>query len=190
MKRAGVKISILCAATAGAAAAFLWRRTTQQETARLATILNWRNGSAVADVGAGSGKLIMAAARRIGEKGQAWATDIDRKKLAGLRRKASRRGLKNLTVVEADENHSGLPNACCDSILLRGSYHHFTNPDAIARSLYAALRPGGTLVVVDFAPRRWLSLIAPVKRVPSNRGGHGIPRDILIGELTAAGFEV
>jgi len=29
-----------------------------------------------------------------------------------------------------------------------------------------------------------------VKGVPSNRGGHGIPKKILVEELTAAGFKL
>ena len=56
--------------------------------------------------------------------------------------------------------------------------------------LYQAVRPGGVVAVVDFPPRRWLTLFAPVKAVPANRGGHGIPMNILIQEMTAAGFEL
>jgi hypothetical protein len=55
--------------------------------------------------------------------------------------------------------------------------------------LYQAVRPGGIVAVVDFPPRHWLTLIAPVKGVPANRGGHGIPLEVLTQEMTAAGFE-
>ena len=57
-------------------------------------------------------------------------------------------------------------------------------------SLLRALKPGGELAVIDFPPRKGLSMSDPVKGVPANRGGHGIPQKILIGEMTAAGFAV
>jgi hypothetical protein len=53
-------------------------------------------------------------------------------------------------------------------------YHHFTNPASIDRSLYRALRAGGRLAIAGFPPKRLLSLIAPVKGVPSNRHGRGV----------------
>jgi SAM-dependent methyltransferase len=94
------------------------------------------------------------------------------------------------TAVRAGNGQSGLPAGCCDAALLRGSYHHITDPAAFTADLYHALRPGGTVAVLEFPPRRWLGAIAPVKGVPANRGGHGIPTDVLIREMTAAGFEV
>ena len=69
-------------------------------------------------------------------------------------------------------------------------YHHVTHPSEIDASLYTALKPGGLLAIIDFPPSKALGLIAPVKGVPRNRGGHGIPKQVLIEELTAAGFEV
>jgi predicted methyltransferase len=69
-------------------------------------------------------------------------------------------------------------------------YHHFTSPNEMDGSLLRSLRPGGLLAVIDFAPRKSLTESDPVKGVPSNRGGHGIPRKIVVEELTAAGFRL
>jgi predicted methyltransferase len=57
-------------------------------------------------------------------------------------------------------------------------------------SLLRSLKPGGLLAVIDFPPRKWLSDSDPVKGVPANRGGHGIPERVLIEELSSAGFKV
>jgi len=57
-------------------------------------------------------------------------------------------------------------------------------------SLLRSLKPGGELAVIDFPPRRGLSESDPVQGVPSNRGGHGIPEKILLGELRDAGFVI
>jgi ubiquinone/menaquinone biosynthesis C-methylase UbiE len=184
------KISVAGGVVAAGGAAYLWRRAMRHETEKLTSILGWRTGESVADVGAGSGHLTFAAARRVGPSGQVFATEVDPRKLTRIRQKASKLGLRNVSVLEAEEGGSGLPSGCCDAILLRVSYHHFTDPAAITGDLYRAARPGGVVAVVDFPPKRWLTLIAPVKGVPANRGGHGIPANVLIHEMTAAGFEV
>jgi len=83
-----------------------------------------------------------------------------------------------------------LPDNCCDEIVLRRVYHHFTAPQEMDASLLRSLKPGGELAVIDFPPRKWLSESDPVPGVPANRGGHGIPQKILIEEVNAAGFNV
>jgi hypothetical protein len=57
-------------------------------------------------------------------------------------------------------------------------------------SLLRSVKPGGEVAVIDFPPRKWLSESQPVKGVPANRGGHGIPQKVLIDEMTTAGFSV
>ena len=69
-------------------------------------------------------------------------------------------------------------------------YHHLTAPVEMDASLMRSLKSGGRLAVIDFPPRQSLSQSDPVKGVPQNRGGHGIPKKILVDELTSAGFIV
>ena len=57
-----------------------------------------------------------------------------------------------------------------------------------AITLLEAIRPGGRLAIIDFEPSWFLSTFFPVKAVPSDRGGHGIPPDVVVRELTRAGF--
>ncbi len=64
------------------------------------------------------------------------------------------------------------------------------HPAEIDASLFRALKPGGLLAVIDFPPSKTLGLIAPVKGVSKNRGGHGIPQKVLSEELATAGFQV
>jgi ubiquinone/menaquinone biosynthesis C-methylase UbiE len=160
------------------------------EIHRLEKAMNWKSGEVIADVGAGEGEIGFAAAVVVGESGKVYLTELDEAKVAALQKDVSRRKLKNVVVLPAAEKETKLPDNCCDAIVLRRVYHHFTAPAEMDASLMRSLRPGGLLAVIEFAPRKSLSVSDPVKGVPSNRGGHGIPQKILVEELTAAGFKL
>jgi len=162
----------------------------ESEIQRLAQVMNWKAGQVIADVGAGEGEIGFAAAAAVGETGKVYLTELDQDKLAVLQKDASRRSLKNVTVLAAAEKETKLPDSCCDAIILRRVYHHFTAPTEMDASLLHSLRPGGLLAVIEFPPRKSLTASDPVKGVPNNRGGHGIPKKILVEELTAAGFRL
>jgi ubiquinone/menaquinone biosynthesis C-methylase UbiE len=162
----------------------------ESEIQRLARMMNWKAGQVIADVGAGEGEIGFAAAGVVGESGKVYLTELDEEKFAALQKDAGRRKLKNVVIVAAAEKESKLPDNCCDAIILRRVYHHFTAPAEMDASLLRSLRQGGLLAVIEFAPRKSLTASDPVKGVPSNRGGHGIPKKILVEELTTAGFKL
>ncbi|HET6933145.1 MAG TPA: methyltransferase domain-containing protein [Candidatus Acidoferrum sp.] len=162
----------------------------ESEIQRLAKVMSWKAGQVIADVGAGEGEIGFAAAAAVGDTGKVFLTELDEAKVAALQKEATRRKLKNTLVVTAAEKETKLPDNCCDGIILRRVYHHFTAPKEMDASLMRSLHPGGLLAVIDFAPRKSLTESDPVKGVPSNRGGHGIPKKILIEELTGAGFKL
>src|SRR5258707_5420613 len=158
-----------------------------EEVARLAALMEWKPGTVAADIGAGEGEYTFAAVERVGAAGKVCATEIDAKKLAALRGEVAKRKLGNVIVVESEEADTNLPAGCCDAIFLRRVYHHLTKPAEFDAGLVRSLKTGGRLAIIDFAPRAWLG---PVKGVPSNWGGHGIPQKIVIEELSAAGWEM
>ncbi|HXH67145.1 MAG TPA: methyltransferase domain-containing protein [Candidatus Limnocylindrales bacterium] len=159
------------------------------EIQRLEKVMSWKTGQVIADVGAGEGEIGFAAATVVGESGRVYLTELDEDKVVRLRKAASGRKLKNVEVLAGAEKETKLPDNCCDAIILRRVYHHFTAPKEMDASLMHSLRPGGLLAVIEFAPRKSLSASDPVKGVPSNRGGHGIPKKILLEELIGAGFK-
>ena len=157
------------------------------EIKRLATLMDWKNGAIVADIGAGDGRYAFAAIDQLGPAGKIFATEIDNQKLADLQAQVKKRNLQNVVVLESKEADTNLPTACCDAIYLRRVYHHLTKPVEFDLALLRSLKSGGRLAIVDFAPRSGLDR---VEGVPANRGGHGIPQKIVIEELTAAGLQL
>jgi len=150
--------------------------------------MDWKAGQVIADVGAGEGEIGFAAADFVGAKGRVYLTELDKKKLGELQGAVKSRKLANAEVLEGAEKETRLPDDCCDGIVVRHVYHHLTAPAEMDASLLRSVKPGGLLVVIDFAPRESLTESDPVPGVPKNRGGHGIPKKILVNELTAAGF--
>jgi ubiquinone/menaquinone biosynthesis C-methylase UbiE len=158
-----------------------------EEVQRLAALMAWKPGTVAADIGAGDGEYTFAAVERVGASGKVFATEIDAKKLAELRGEVAKRKLGNVIVIESKEADTSLPTGCCDAIFLRRVYHHLTKPVEFDANLVRSLKSGGRLAIIDFAPRAGLD---PVEGVPRNRGGHGIPQEIVIEELSAAGLRV
>ena len=157
------------------------------EIKRLAELMGWKAGTVAADIGAGDGEYTFAASERVGAAGRVYATEIDTKKLEELKSRAAKRKLQNVVVVESKEAETNLPAECCDAIFLRRVYHHLTKPVEFDASLVRSLKQGGQLAIIDFPPRAGLD---PVEGVPNNRGGHGIPKKVVIEELKAAGLQV
>jgi ubiquinone/menaquinone biosynthesis C-methylase UbiE len=107
-----------------------------------------RPGTAVADVGAGTGLFTMLFAQAVGPAGKVYAVDIAPKFLEHLRRRAA--GAKNVEVVQGSERVVNLPPASVDLVYVCDTYHHFEHPRETLASIRRALRPAGTLVVVDY----------------------------------------
>jgi len=152
----------------------------------LVEILELEPGARVADVGAGDGAWAVQLADYVGEEGHVWATEIGEDEVEEIEGRVLGAFLDNVTVVFGGQSDTGLPESCCDVILLRLVYHHFIRPEEMRASLRQALRPGGLIAVIDVTPQTtWRDL----PDVP-DRGGHGIPPEELIDEMSSDGFEV
>jgi ubiquinone/menaquinone biosynthesis C-methylase UbiE len=186
-RKSSLAIALFCTTLAGTVTPRRANADADDEIKRLAAVMEWRPGTIVADIGAGDGKYAFAAAELVGPSGKVFATEIDQDKLAKLRSEVTKRHLANVTVLESKDADTNLPAKCCDAIFLRRVYHHLTKPAEFDAALVRSLKPGGRLAIIEFPPR---SSLDPVQGVPANRGGHGIPRDVAIEELTTAGFRI
>jgi len=179
----GALLLLLCAAAGGW---LLWNSDDYEaEAARLQELLEVREGMTVAEIGAGEGEMTLLFSRIAGAEGRVFSTEIDEEKLETIRERVREAGAKNVTVVEGAAAETNLPPGCCDAVFLRAVYHHFKDPQTMAASLFETLREGRRLAVIDFEPR---ATLPDVEGVPENRGGHGMPLDLLIEEMASAGF--
>ena len=148
------------------------------EADRLGGLLRLAPGDTVAEIGAGSGWLSVEMAARVTASGRVFATELDSDRRDDIRDSVSNAGLANVTVVEAGVRDTNLDAGCCNAVFMRRVYHHLGEPTAINRSLYAALKPGGRLVIIEFRSDGWFARII----------GEGILPEELVEQVTAAGF--
>lgn len=187
-----VVVALLALLVAGGAAVWwTWRPASEAEASSLATRLAIQPGMTVGEIGAGTGTMALAMARHVGPAGRVYANELSEARLTDLREAAARERLDQITVVEGAVDRANLPEACCDVVFMRHVYHHFAEDavEPMLASLYAAIRPGGTLAIIDFPPSRLLGLLGgDAEHSSPDRRGHGVTPDLLVREVTASGF--
>jgi SAM-dependent methyltransferase len=121
-----------------------WQRPDQVVAA-----LKLRPGDRVCDVGAGPGYFTLRLARAVGPSGKVFAIDAEPRMLAVLLDRLAQEKIENVVGTLATDG-VGLPPEPVDRVLMVNAFHHFAAGVAYLRALSGLLRPGGTIVNVDF----------------------------------------
>ena len=145
-----------------------------------------RPGESVLDVGCGTGSLAIAAKRQVGDTGAVQGIDASHEMIARARHKATKAGLA-IDFAEASAELLPFPDATFDVVLSTVMLHHLRKS---ARSVAVAemrrtLKPGGRLLVVDFAGAR--NGKGPLMHF--HRRGHVEPQ-VLMDLVSGAGLRV
>lgn len=125
------------------------KRDAWQRPNEVMDALGVRSGSHVADVGCGDGYFVMHLARRVGAAGAVFGVDVDADALGKLRHQVENSKLSNVRIVHSLANDPMLPAGDLDAVLIVNAYHEMLEYDAILRGIFAALKPGGRLAVID-----------------------------------------
>jgi ubiquinone/menaquinone biosynthesis C-methylase UbiE len=139
-------------------------------------------GMRIADVGAGTGLFLAPFAEAVGAAGRVYAVEISPRFLEHLQERARAEDLA-IRIVQGTERSVELPQASVDLAFVCDVYHHFEYPSSSLASLRRAIRPGGTLVVIDFHRIPGKSSDFILKHV---RAG----QDVFTAEIEQAGFEL
>lgn len=125
-------------------------REQEEQPERALDLLGISPGMIVADVGAGSGYMTVRVARRVGQTGKVYATDLQPALLQILEGKARQERLGNVEVVLGTEDDARLPADAIDLALLVDVYHEFSQPQKMLQSIRRSLKPGGRLALVEY----------------------------------------
>lgn len=130
----------------------LWKAFTIQ-------IAGVRPGQRVLDVAGGTADLSLAFARRVGNDGQVWLTDINHAMLSRGRDRVLDHG-KPLPVAQCDAEKLPFPNDYFDCVTVAFGLRNMTHKDRALAEMRRVLKPGGRLLVLEFS-QVWKPL-APV----------------------------
>ena len=101
------------------------------------------------DIGTGTGRMLEILAPRVE---RALGIDQSREMLSIARVNLARAGLENGSVRLGDMYQLAVPDASFDAVVIHQVLHYADRPAAVITESARVLRPGGVLVLVDFAP--------------------------------------
>jgi len=113
-------------------------------------LIGVKKGSAVADIGAGSGYMTVKLAKRVGSAGVVYATDIQPTMIALLEKRMQSAKLTNVRPILGATDDPKLEPASIDLALMVDVYHELSQPQAMLRHIHDALKPGGRLVLLEY----------------------------------------
>jgi ubiquinone/menaquinone biosynthesis C-methylase UbiE len=168
---------------------FVWLMSGGRESVfrdRILRLARLRPGEAVLDVGCGTGTLAIAAKRQVGAAGTVCGIDASPEMLARAARKSRRAGMA-VAFTEAPAQALPFPDATFDAVMTTVMLHHLPRPARAecAREIRRVLKPGGRVLVVDFAVSQEKGLLAHLHQ----RHGH-VKLDDIVALLGAAGLAV
>ena len=140
-------------------------------------------GMVVADIGAGTGLFTRLFAARVGTSGKVYAVDISPAFVDNIRRNSREHGPTNVEGIVNSPRDVSLPPRSIDVAFICDTYHHFEYPGAMMQSIRAALKPGGSVVVVDFRRIPGFSSSWVMGHVRADEAA-------VIGEIEASGFRL
>jgi predicted methyltransferase len=120
-----------------------------------------KRGADVVDVGSGTGLFLKPLAEAVGVGGRVYALDIAPDFVEALKQRAKLEKLEQVEVRLSKERSVELPPLSVDAAFVCDTYHHLEYPQHVLFSLFKAIRPLGSLYVVDFervpgASREWI----------------------------------
>ena len=101
------------------------------------------------DLGTGTGRILELFAKQFT---QGIGIDINHEMLRHARARLDRLNLNHCELRQSDITKINFENECADVIIMHQILHFFPKPQEVCREAARLLKPGGRLLIVDFAP--------------------------------------
>lgn len=138
---------------------------------RLGAVLQPRAGERMLEIGPGTGLQTLHVAPQLGASGRLAVVDVQQQMLGHLLARAGRRGLGNIAAHRADARALPFADATFDAAYLVTVLGEVPGQLTALTELRRVLRPGGRLVVGEFADRHYVPL-GTLARLANDAGLH------------------
>lgn len=125
-------------------------RDVYKNQTQIVEALNLRKNMSVVDVGSGTGFFLRHLHKEISPKGQLYAVELAPNFVEFIKGRAKIEKLDRLKVIKGGLDKTNMPLESVDLVFVCDTFHHFDRPDNMLRDFFNILKPGGTLVIVDF----------------------------------------
>jgi predicted methyltransferase len=125
-------------------------RDAWQKPTEVVRFLDLGAGQVVADIGAGTGYFLSYLSKAVGRQGRVLALDVEPNMVEYMKQRSRRGNFTNVEARVVAPDDPGLAPGSVDHILIVNTWHHIDERAGYAAKLSRALRPGGSLLVVDF----------------------------------------
>jgi SAM-dependent methyltransferase len=139
-----------------------------------------RRGMTVLEPGSGMGFFTLPLARLVGAEGRVVCVDLQRRMIDGLRRRARKAGVLDrieMAICSPDDLGIGEWAGRIDLALVIHVIHEVPDANRFLRQIHAALRPAGTLVIIEpkghVTPARFEEMLALAETVGFSRDQQG-----------------
>lgn len=121
-------------------------------------------------------------AQRVGTTGTGFAVDVQPAMVEDIRYWSVEEHLRQVIPVLGAENDPHLSNTQLDAVLVVNAYHEMKAYDAMLRSFYDALKPGGRLVIIEPEAK-------PGRPRAEYQKEHVIPAELVKDDAARNGFQ-
>jgi precorrin-6B methylase 2 len=141
------------------------QRDREERPEQLLGALHIRRGATVADVGAGTGYYTWRLAEHVGPQGKVYAVDVQQSMLDLAKTVVAEHKLTNVEYVLATDSSPRLPERSVDIVFIAYAYHEFGDPEAMMMGIRRALKPGGRVVVLEYAKESNIAPASPLHKM-------------------------
>lgn len=141
------------------------QRDKEERPELLIDALQIRRGASVADVGSGTGYFTWRLAEQVGPKGKVFAVDVQQSMLDLTKKAVAAHKLANVEYVLANDDSPRLPERSVDLVFIAYAYHEFGDPDAMMAGIRRALKPGGRVVILEYAKESNIAPASPLHKM-------------------------
>jgi ubiquinone/menaquinone biosynthesis C-methylase UbiE/mono/diheme cytochrome c family protein len=146
--------------------------------------LHLHNGATVADLGCGTGYFTWRLAQHVGPKGKVYAVDVQQSMLDLTKAAVDAHNMSNVEYVLATESSPRLPQGSVDLVFIAYAYHEFGDPAAMMRAIRRVLKPGGRVLILEYAKESNIAPASPLHRMSFEEIRHEIePIGFVVDQL-------